>query len=70
MEVNFIKIQSPGYGVKNYPDKLDCSWTIKHPKGESLTLFFEDFVTEALFDFVKVRSAVFISYNYIFNYSF
>ena len=50
----YAVISSPGFGVDNYVNDLDCHWDIVDPKNRSLTLSFSDFNTENRFDLVSV----------------
>ena len=50
----YIQIESPSYGVDDYPNDLFCSWTINDPEQRDLTLVFEDFYTEPVFDTLSV----------------
>ncbi|KAK3532300.1 hypothetical protein QTP86_016064, partial [Hemibagrus guttatus] len=46
---------SPGY-PGNYPSGLDCSWTVTLPIGFGIHLQFLNFSTEAIHDYLEIRS--------------
>uniref|UniRef100_A0A8C6SG26 CUB and Sushi multiple domains 3a n=1 Tax=Neogobius melanostomus TaxID=47308 RepID=A0A8C6SG26_9GOBI len=48
-------ILSPGY-PGNYPSGLDCSWTVNLPVGFGIHLQFLNFSTEAIHDYLEIRS--------------
>ncbi|KAL2080247.1 hypothetical protein ACEWY4_024040 [Coilia grayii] len=48
-------ILSPGF-PGNYPSGLDCTWTVKLPIGFGIHLQFLNFSTEAIHDYLEVRS--------------
>ncbi|XP_072548530.1 CUB and sushi domain-containing protein 3 isoform X2 [Salminus brasiliensis] len=48
-------ILSPGF-PGNYPSGLDCNWTVKLPVGFGIHLQFLNFTTEAVHDYLEVRS--------------
>ncbi|XP_016429682.1 CUB and sushi domain-containing protein 3-like [Sinocyclocheilus rhinocerous] len=48
-------ILSPGF-PGNYPSGLDCNWTVKLPVGFGIHLQFLNFSTEAVHDYLEVRS--------------
>ncbi|XP_028834623.1 CUB and sushi domain-containing protein 3-like isoform X3 [Denticeps clupeoides] len=50
-------ILSPGF-PGNYPSGLDCIWTVKLPIGFGIHLQFLNFSTEAVHDYLEVRSGV------------
>ena len=49
-------IESPAYGVADYNNNLECTWTIVEAQGRGVTLVFEDFTTEKTYDNVKVTT--------------
>ncbi|XP_041962329.1 CUB and sushi domain-containing protein 3 isoform X2 [Alosa sapidissima] len=48
-------VLSPGF-PGNYPSGLDCNWTVKLPVGFGIHLQFLNFSTEAVHDYLEVRS--------------
>uniref|UniRef100_A0A8B9LL55 CUB and Sushi multiple domains 3a n=1 Tax=Astyanax mexicanus TaxID=7994 RepID=A0A8B9LL55_ASTMX len=48
-------ILSPGY-PGNYPSGLDCTWTVTLPIGFGIHLQFLNFSTEAIHDYLEIRS--------------
>ncbi|XP_061076047.1 LOW QUALITY PROTEIN: CUB and sushi domain-containing protein 3-like [Conger conger] len=48
-------ILSPGF-PGNYPSGLDCSWTIELPVGYGIHIQFLNFSTEAIHDYLEIRS--------------
>ncbi|XP_061670636.1 CUB and sushi domain-containing protein 3 isoform X2 [Syngnathoides biaculeatus] len=48
-------ILSPGY-PGNYPSGLDCTWTVNLPVGFGIHLQFVNFSTEAIHDYLEIRS--------------
>uniref|UniRef100_A0A674EVE2 CUB and Sushi multiple domains 3 n=1 Tax=Salmo trutta TaxID=8032 RepID=A0A674EVE2_SALTR len=48
-------ILSPGF-PGNYPSGLDCTWTVKLPTGFGIHLQFLNFSTEAIHDYLEIRS--------------
>ncbi|KAG7501128.1 hypothetical protein JOB18_040546 [Solea senegalensis] len=48
-------ILSPGY-PGNYPSGLDCTWTVNLPVGFGIHLQFLNFSTEAIHDYLEIRS--------------
>uniref|UniRef100_A0AAY4CTK9 CUB and Sushi multiple domains 3a n=1 Tax=Denticeps clupeoides TaxID=299321 RepID=A0AAY4CTK9_9TELE len=48
-------ILSPGF-PGNYPSGLDCAWTVKLPVGFGIYLQFSNFSTEAIHDYLEVRT--------------
>ncbi|KAG9345033.1 hypothetical protein JZ751_009574 [Albula glossodonta] len=48
-------ILSPGF-PGNYPSGLDCSWTVELPVGYGIHLQFMNFSTEAIHDYLEIRS--------------
>ncbi|MBN3314648.1 CSMD3 protein, partial [Atractosteus spatula] len=50
-------ILSPGY-PGNYPSGLDCTWTVKLPIGFGIHLQFLNFSTEAIHDYLEIRSGL------------
>uniref|UniRef100_A0A6Q2X490 CUB and Sushi multiple domains 3a n=1 Tax=Esox lucius TaxID=8010 RepID=A0A6Q2X490_ESOLU len=48
-------ILSPGF-PGNYPSGLDCTWTVKLPIGFGIHLQFLNFSTEAIHDYLEIRS--------------
>ncbi|TKS88293.1 CUB and sushi domain-containing protein 3 [Collichthys lucidus] len=48
-------ILSPGY-PGNYPSGLDCTWTVNLPVGFGIQLQFLNFSTEAIHDYLEIRS--------------
>ncbi|TSK20132.1 CUB and sushi domain-containing protein 3 [Bagarius yarrelli] len=48
-------ILSPGF-PGNYPSGLDCTWTVRLPVGFGIHLQFLNFSTEAVHDYLEVRS--------------
>eukprot|EP00795_Rhopilema_esculentum_P001778 gene1778-16265_t len=56
IELNATKgvISSPGFGYKNYPNMLDCTWKINEPNGRNIDLLFHFFDTELYFDVLDV----------------
>ncbi|KAJ8415730.1 hypothetical protein AAFF_G00402870 [Aldrovandia affinis] len=48
-------ILSPGF-PGNYPSGLDCSWTVELPVGYGIHLQFLNFSTEAIHDYLEIRS--------------
>ncbi|KAK6170352.1 hypothetical protein SNE40_018764 [Patella caerulea] len=54
----FAKIESPGYGVTNYPNNVNCSWRLVDPKHRHLSLIFDPgFNTEINSDPVRVYTS-------------
>uniref|UniRef100_A0A8C7ZCR0 CUB and Sushi multiple domains 3b n=1 Tax=Oryzias sinensis TaxID=183150 RepID=A0A8C7ZCR0_9TELE len=53
-EVNGV-ILSPGY-PGNYPSGLDCTWTVTLPVGFGIHLQFLNLSTEAIHDYLEIRS--------------
>ena len=58
LNTGHARIESPGFGVAEYPNNLDCSWRITDPKSRPLTLVFEEFDTESRRDIVQVTNIV------------
>ena len=51
------KVESPGYGVNNYPNNLNCSWTLVDPELRELSLICDPkFNTEQNADVLYVRA--------------
>ncbi|XP_034056770.1 CUB and sushi domain-containing protein 3-like isoform X4 [Gymnodraco acuticeps] len=48
-------ILSPGF-PGNYPSGLDCTWTVNLPVGFGIHLAFLNFSTEAIHDYLEIRS--------------
>uniref|UniRef100_A0AAR2IVV0 CUB and Sushi multiple domains 3a n=1 Tax=Pygocentrus nattereri TaxID=42514 RepID=A0AAR2IVV0_PYGNA len=48
-------VLSPGF-PGNYPSGLDCNWTVKLPVGFGIHVQFLNFSTEAVHDYLEVRS--------------
>ncbi|KAL5018820.1 hypothetical protein ScPMuIL_004542 [Solemya velum] len=53
-----VVISSPGYGVSNYPNSIDCSWNFKSTRNQRVSLVFDDdFDTETRMDVVTVYTS-------------
>uniref|UniRef100_A0A8C9X3Z4 CUB and Sushi multiple domains 3 n=1 Tax=Sander lucioperca TaxID=283035 RepID=A0A8C9X3Z4_SANLU len=50
-------ILSPGF-PGNYPSGLDCTWTVNLPIGFGIHLQFLNFSTEAIHDYLEIRSGI------------
>uniref|UniRef100_A0A673GR16 CUB and sushi domain-containing protein 3-like n=1 Tax=Sinocyclocheilus rhinocerous TaxID=307959 RepID=A0A673GR16_9TELE len=61
-------ILSPGF-PGNYPSGLDCYWTVKLPVGFGIHLQFLNFSTEAVHDYLEVRSGTLDSGSVIDRFS-
>ncbi|XP_050987326.1 CUB and sushi domain-containing protein 3 isoform X1 [Labeo rohita] len=61
-------ILSPGF-PGNYPSGLDCNWTVKLPVGFGIHLQFLNFSTEAVHDYLEVRSGTLDSGTVIDRFS-
>uniref|UniRef100_A0A672SZ90 CUB and sushi domain-containing protein 3-like n=1 Tax=Sinocyclocheilus grahami TaxID=75366 RepID=A0A672SZ90_SINGR len=61
-------ILSPGF-PGNYPSGLDCNWTVKLPVGFGIHLQFLNFSTEAVHDYLEVRSGTLDSGSVIDRFS-
>ncbi|XP_041364224.1 uncharacterized protein LOC121379643 [Gigantopelta aegis] len=52
------KVESPGYGVNNYPNNLNCSWTLVDPELRELSLICDPrFNTEHNADVLNVHNS-------------
>ncbi|TRY64582.1 hypothetical protein DNTS_003137, partial [Danionella cerebrum] len=61
-------ILSPGF-PGNYPSGMDCNWTVKLPVGFGIYLQFLNFSTEAVHDYLEVRSGALDSGTVIDRFS-
>ncbi|XP_069114839.1 uncharacterized protein [Argopecten irradians] len=48
------RVTSPGYGVKPYPNQLECSWKLRSISGRPISIKFTDFHTQMQKDYVKL----------------
>ncbi|CAH1255133.1 CSMD3 [Branchiostoma lanceolatum] len=53
LDVDTSTITSPDYPMQ-YPDNVDCTYTIQAPPGHIVRIIFEDFLLEADYDFLDV----------------
>ncbi|XP_029701072.1 CUB and sushi domain-containing protein 3 isoform X7 [Takifugu rubripes] len=61
-------ILSPGY-PGNYPSGLDCTWTVTLPIGFGIHIQFLNFSTEAIHDYLEIRSGTLETGSVIDRYS-
>ena len=57
MNVSQGIVASPGFGFKDYPKLIQCTWKINEPKDRPITFIFHKFDTERKYDTLKLKNS-------------